>query len=194
MEQKLNIACTVFAGGASKRFGEDKGMALLHGQPLLAHVIDSLREQTFGPIAVNARPESAYAAFGDTCVPDVRKGGLGPLAGLHAALSWAASIKMDQVATCALDTPFLPEDLLVRLSAQTGPVIASSNGRLHPVCGIWPVTLLPTLGKALDDGMRAAHAWAELCNAEHISFGQVDGHDPFFNINTLEDMEQAARV
>jgi len=190
---KLDMACMVLAGGGSARFGSEKGMAPLDGKPLIAHVTERLGSQTEGPVAVNAPRNSAYGPYGDACVPDIRLGGLGPLAGVYTALHWATANGHERVVTCAVDTPFLPDDMLARFDEETGPAVASSHGCQHPVCGIWPVVLLPQLEAALDAGLRAAKEWARQCHAVDVSFERVDGKDPFFNINTVEDLELASK-
>ena len=194
MTEKPDIACVVLAGGASARFGGDKGLAVLQGRPLIGHVLERLRAQTGGVVGVNAAEDSSYAAFADVVVPDLLGGGLGPLAGVHAALSWAKGQGSERVVTCAVDTPFLPGDLIERFLATDGPAVAASCGRVHPVCGIWPVGLLPQLERRLADGQRAAWGWAQLCGALRIEFAALDGLDPFFNINTADDLAAASKL
>ncbi len=98
------------------------------------------------------------------------------------------------------DTPFLPSDLVERLfEAVSGkprlPAVASSNGRLHPVIGLWPVSLAGDLDAALAADQRKAHAFAESHGAVPVSFPLVEMRggtiDPFFNANTPEDLDTA---
>ena len=194
MTEKPDIACVILAGGASVRFGGDKGLAALRGRPLIGHVVERLRAQTGGVVGVNAAEGSLYASFADVVVPDLLGGGLGPLAGLHAALTWAKGQGDERVVTCAVDTPFLPGDLIERFLAADGPAVAASGGRVHPVCGIWPVGLLAQLEAMLEAGGRAVMGWVDACGAQRIEFAALDGLDPFFNINTVEDLAAASKL
>lgn len=194
MKQKPTVPCVILAGGASVRFGRDKGLAQLHDRPLIEHVVATLRAQTSGPIAVNAKAESSYAGYADTCLPDLLGEDMGPLAGLHAAMNWAFGNGEPRVLTCAIDTPFLPHDLVEKLSAAEGASIAKSHKRIHPVCGIWPTRLMSQLERQLVAGKGAAHIWARTCGAVEIAFGEEGGPDPFFNINTREDLAAASKL
>jgi len=194
MKEKPDITCIILAGGASVRFGGDKGLARLHGRPLIAHVVDKLRAQTSGIVGINAAANSPYVDFADIGVPDIAGDDLGPLAGLHAALSWAESKGLEQLVTCAIDTPFLPDDLILRLSEADGPAIAASLGRCHPVCGIWPTGLLRQLEQILAGGERAVQKWMQACGACEVAFAAEAGRDPFLNINTREDLEAASKL
>ncbi len=107
-------------------------------------------------------------AFNLPVIPDAIEGNAGPLAGLHASLSWALGKTPGAryIASVPADTPFLPLDLVARLVAAvqaTGAssAIAASMGRQHPVVGLWDVSLLGNLGEALHFGMRAMHRFAE---------------------------------
>ncbi len=188
------MLCIILAGGQSARFGDDKGLAELDGRPLIAHVAERLRAQTRGVVGVNAPADSPYASFAEVCVPDILSGRLGPLAGLHAALSWAKAQGLARVVTCAVDTPFLPGDLVERFVVADGPAVAASCGRAHPVCGVWPVGVLAALEARLDEGRRAAMGWVDQCGAQRVEFAEADGRDPFFNINTPEDLALAAKL
>ncbi|MEM8920660.1 MAG: NTP transferase domain-containing protein, partial [Pseudomonadota bacterium] len=79
--------CVILAGGGSRRFGTPKGLALLNGRPLIARVQDRLKAQTDGPIAVNTGSPNIYVDAIDLIVEDQLTGGLGPLAGVHAAMA-----------------------------------------------------------------------------------------------------------
>jgi molybdopterin-guanine dinucleotide biosynthesis protein A len=194
MKQKPKIACVILAGGASVRFGSHKGLARLHNRPLVEHVVQALRTQTSGAIAINAKADSPYAGYADTILPDLLGEDMGPLSGLYAALNWAHGNDDPRVLTCAIDTPFLPDDLVEKLSAAEGAAIAKSYECIHPVCGIWPTTLMSQLEQQLAAGKGAAHIWAQTSGAVEIAFGKAGEPDPFFNINTPEDLAAASKL
>jgi len=114
-------------------------------------------------------------------VPDLLSIGT-PLAGLHAALTFASQNNFDAVLSAPCDAPLLPEDLRLRLQGD-GPAIAISAGQAHYLTGFWPVALLGLF----DEGqLRRVMDFAALAKARTVEW---PGHpiDPFANINTPED-------
>ena len=193
MIYKPHLPCVILAGGGSRRFGSTKGLAVLNGKPLVEIVKGRLAHQTAGPIAINADAAGEYGRWTDEIVEDVFEGGLGPLAGLHAAMKWAAARGHNTVLTTPVDAPFLPLDLVEKLANAGAPSVAKSDNQIHAVCGLWPVSLLLKLENEIEKGARAAQHWADICGANNAQFEFERGHDPFFNINTPEDLCHAKR-
>jgi len=191
----------ILAGGLATRMGGgDKGLLVLDGQTLLSRVIDRLSPQVAG-IAINANGDAArFSGFGMPVVPDSIDGFAGPLAGVLAGLDWAANQGADHIVTAAADTPFFPADLVPRLlmaaeDADVSMALAASphptRGMLRqPTFGLWPVALRDDLRAALQGGVRKVVQWTDSHGAALAPF-QVDGFDPFFNVNTPEDMKVA---
>ena len=188
----------VLAGGAARRMGGgDKGLLPLGRSTVLGHVVERLRPQV-GPLALNANGDPArFDALGLPVLPDPVEGRPGPLAGVLAAMDWAAGLGAERVATAAADTPFPPDDLIVRLAAAgEGVVLAATPGAAgplrHPTFGLWPVALRDDLRAALGRGVRKVVAWADPHGAAQALFPDEAA---FFNVNTPEDLERArARV
>ena len=188
----------VLAGGRSSRLGGgDKGLRLLAGQPMLARVVARMAAQC-APLALNANGDPArFAATGLAILPDPVAGQPGPLAGVLAAMDWAAGLGAAQVVTVAVDTPFLPEDLVERLAAAGEFALAASPDgagavRSHPVCGLWPVALRDRLRADLLAGERRVGRWAAARGAVPVVW-PGGAADPFRNINTPEDLAAAER-
>lgn len=192
----------ILAGGRATRMGGgDKGFRSVAGRRLIDHVIERLADQC-APLAINANGDPArFAEFGLPILPDSLPDHPGPLAGVLAGLDWAAGIGADAIVTVAADTPFFPHDLVVRLRAVAGPsglALAASRdaeGRLwqHPTFGLWPVALRDDLRAALQGGLRKIVLWTERHGAGIAEFPS-DPFDPFFNINTPEDIAEAERL
>lgn len=185
----------ILAGGRATRMGGgDKCLVPLGGQPLLTHIIAAMRPQ-LSALALNANGDPArFDAFGLKVIADAHDDRPGPLAGLFAAMEWAAGLGQAHVLTVSGDTPFLPRDLVARLAQSPRPAIAASPDetgklRLHPTIGLWPVALRDRLQEALSSGERRIGFWANSNGAELVAF--TDQPDPFFNINTPEDLVQA---
>jgi len=197
-----NVAGIILAGGrASRMGGHDKALTELGGRPLLLHVANRLAPQV-APIAVNANGDAGrLAGFGLPVIPDDDEDFLGPLAGILAGLRWAATLDLppDSLATIAVDTPFFPVDLVARLrSAQTRAdmiVLAATHGRRHPTFGLWPLETLPRLAAHMEEGgsLKVADFVDTLPNAV-VDFNAAGGHDPFFNVNTPDDLAEAERI
>ena len=179
--------------------GTPKPLRLLSDRPLIAHVADRLRG-VVDPLLLNANDAAAYEAFGLPVVPDLRPGFQGPLAGIETGLAYLAhNGGPDLLLTLAGDTPFLPKDILAHFpDTPDRPVVARHRGRLYPTVCLWPVAVLFPLSTWLNDGGndRAIQAFLG-----QIGFDTVDvpdepdapGGDPFFNVNTPDDLAVAER-
>lgn len=190
----------ILAGGQAQRMGGgDKGLLTIAGQSLLARVIDRLAPQV-AEIALNANGDAArFEALGLPVLPDTVQGHPGPLAGVLAGLDWAHSMGADRIVTAAADTPFFPTDLVARLQAIADPdlplALASSKdaaGKVwrQPTFGLWPVSLRDDLRSSLEVGLRKVVLWTDKHGAREALF-ETREVDPFFNVNTPEDLATA---
>ncbi len=194
-----DVAGTVLAGGLARRMGGGaKGMLDLGGCSLLDHVIARLRPQV-RMMVLNTNdddPHLASSAF--SLAPDMLPGRPGPLAGVLAGLDWVfANVPgLNWIVTVPTDTPFLPADLVERLcdavqGSGADMACAASAGRRHPVVGLWPVHVRNDLRDALiREGVRKIDAWTGRYRVAEASFSDRPVN-PFFNINTPEDLEEA---
>ncbi|MEM6578117.1 MAG: molybdenum cofactor guanylyltransferase MobA [Pseudomonadota bacterium] len=197
MTKRLGV---VLAGGLATRMGGgDKGLLPLGERPLLDHVLERLAPQVDG-IAINANGDPArFAAYRLPILPDTLEGFAGPLAGVLAGLQWAANQGADQIVTVAADTPFFPLDLVARLQEASRGMehplaLAATPGRdrkldRHPTFGLWPVSLAGDLRQSLEEGTRKVVLWTDKHGGRTAMFTSDD--DPFFNVNTPEDLEEA---
>jgi molybdenum cofactor guanylyltransferase len=191
------LAGLVLAGGQSRRMsGTEKAFLPVAGVPMLTRIIDILAPQC-AMIAIGANGDPArFAAYARPIIVDETPDA-GPLAGLVSALDWFARHHphIHDLISVPSDTPFLPDDLGLRLwaaRAEAGArcACAMSDGRLHPVVGLWQVAMRTDLRAALvcgrtnfraalKDEILAVAAWSNV------------PRDPFFNINTPVDLAQA---
>ena len=182
----------ILAGGLATRMGGgDKVLLTLQEQTLLAHILRRLEPQA-APIALNANGDAGrFAGYGLPVLRDSMPGHPGPLAGILAAMDWAAGLGAPHVLTVAGDTPFFPSDLAARLGADAGasPVLAATE-RVHPTFGLWPCALRDDLRAAIGAGTRKVRHWADHVGARRTVF-VAGAADPFFNINTRDDLARA---
>ena len=206
-----SVAGVLMAGGQSRRMGGgDKCLRALAGKPILAHVIDRVRPQV-GLLVLNANGDPGrFAAFGLPVVADVVGDFAGPLAGVLTGLEWAAAQAPESdspgawLASFATDAPFLPADLVARLLAAVvaegaDMACAASDGRDHPVFGLWPLRLRHELRHAMvAEGIRKVDLWTARYRMTRVDFPLVETPagplDPFFNANRPEDLAEAERL
>jgi molybdopterin-guanine dinucleotide biosynthesis protein A len=193
----------ILSGGRSSRMGEPKALLPFGPARLIDHVAARIRPQA-GPIALNTN-DPGIVLPGSAGFPDRFTGFHGPLAGIHAALAHVAEACPG--ATHALvvptDSPFFPKDLVATLAATiTGPddiALAASRGRMHPVLGLWPVTLAAKLAAWLENPPTLkVRAFLEGLPVRVTEFPLIETPlgplDPFSNINTPDDLDRARKI
>lgn len=192
----------VIAGGLARRMGGgDKARIKIGGVTILERVLARLKPQC-SALIINANGDPAR--FADTRLPVVSDSVpdfAGPLAGILAGLDWVAAHAPDiaDMVSVPGDCPFLPDDLVVRLhaarAAAGAPLACARSGVWrHPVVGLWPVALRDDLRRALvDEALHKIEVWT----ARHgvaIADWSARPLDPFFNVNTPEDVAEAERI
>ncbi len=196
----------LLAGGQSRRMGGgDKCLLELAGKPLLAHVVERLKPQT-SALVLNANGDlDRFSGFDLPTIADPIEGFAGPLAGVLAGFTWVRENAPDTrwIVTAATDTPFFPQDLVAKLLDATkgrypAIALATSNERMHPVFGLWPVALADDLHQALESGTRKVLDWTGQQTTITAAFPEIETGgitiDPFFNANRPDDMAHAAAV
>lgn len=192
----------LLAGGLARRMGGcDKTLRVIGGRTILGRIIKRLAPQC-DELVLNANGDPGrFASFDVPVLADTVEGSVGPLAGILAALDWAAANRPEiaWVLSVAADCPFLPHDLVARLhearialGAQLA--VASSHGRAHPVIGLWAVELRDDLRRALVvDDCRKIDSWTMRYRLATVAW-PTEPFDPFFNANTVEDIVEAQRL
>jgi molybdopterin-guanine dinucleotide biosynthesis protein A len=171
------ILGVVLAGGNSTRFGSDKALAELGGHTLLNRAFDTLTG--FCELVVIA----GRAQGPGHCIPDWPRAGMGPLAGIAAALHLARDEGYDSVLSCGVDSIGLPDNLLELLSP--GPAYVESQ----PVVGHWPAGTVDAIeALLLSEGRHSMLAFAEAIGARPVRIGAKPA-----NINTPADLTAAEK-
>ena len=196
-----NILGAILAGGQSKRMGKDKLFLELNDKKLIEHTIDKVKKYLGKVIIITNTENEFFAKNNLVTVKDCIEGQLGPLVGILTAMKWAKENlnKCFWIATFPCDTPFFPENIIksfIEESKKKESLImsASSHGRKHNIFGLWSLDLCDKLENDLiNKKVRKVQDWTEKNKIKNLEFKFKD-YDPFFNINTEEDLELAKKL
>ena len=196
-----NILGVILAGGQSKRMGKDKLFLELNNKKLIEHTIDKVKKYLKQVIIITNQDNEFFLKNNLITVKDCIEGQLGPLVGILTAMKWAKENgnKYSWVATFPCDTPFFPESIIksfIEESEKKESLIlcASSHGRKHNIFGLWSLDLYEKLENDLvNKKIRKVQDWTQKNKIKNLEFKFKD-YDPFFNINTKEDLEFAKKL
>ena len=196
-----NILGAILAGGQSKRMGKDKIFLEFNNKKLIEHTIDKVKKYLKEVIIITNQDNEFFSKNNLTTVKDCIEGQLGPLVGILTAMKWAKENlnKCSWIATFPCDTPFFPESIIksfIEESKKKESLIlcASSHGRKHNIFGLWSLDLYDKLKDDLiNKKVRKVQDWTEQNKIKNLEF-KFKGYDPFFNINTEEDLAIAKEL
>lgn len=181
----------ILAGGRAQRMeGNDKGLLLLQGKPLVAWILEKwagVADEVL--ISANRNPD-AYSAFGYPVLRDASAEFNGPLAGLLRGLETARN---SLVFCVPCDTPFLPEDLPVKLwqaleENQAQIAVAATRRHTHRTICVCQRELAGHLGEFLAQGCRQVGSWQATLKSVAVRY---DDEAAFSNLNTPEELAAA---
>jgi molybdopterin-guanine dinucleotide biosynthesis protein A len=169
--------------------GQDKGLMLLAGRPLVAHVIERITPQVAELLISANRNLDAYRALGYPVLPDASPNLLGPLAGL---LSGLRAARHDWILSVPCDTPRLPETLVAELLAPllagaADIAVAQAGDRVHHAVMLCRRDLAANLQASLDAGIRSVHAWQAQHRTLAVPFNDAAA---FINLNQSDDLNR----
>ncbi|MFL5385083.1 MAG: molybdenum cofactor guanylyltransferase [Longimicrobiaceae bacterium] len=193
----------ILAGGASRRFGPSKALAIVGGRTIVERVRDAM-EAAVGCVVLIAYDREMAAALGVQSRPDLQPG-CGPVAGIETALRWAEEEGRPGALVAACDMPFLDARALRLLAdfARSNPstdavAVRMGNGRKPPLCAWLSVRCLPAAERVVAGEDRS---FGVLLSA--VATAWVPGEDVarirspetmFFNVNTPDDLRRAERI
>ncbi len=191
----------IMTGGKSSRMGGGiKTLMQFNKKIIFERILENLQNQINNIIINNNEMSYQFKKYNLPVIEDKIKGYLGPLAGIHASLEWVTkNLKnIEWIVSIPGDTPFIPDNLVEKLynkaeNYKKNIIIAKSNEKIHPIVGIWNVSLLQKLEEAILEGERKIIIWAKKNQLDYQEFIN-DRYDPFFNINYNEDIEIAKKI
>ena len=194
-----NILGVVLAGGKSQRFGQDKSQVKLQDKLLIDYILSEIIDE-FNETLIVANEKINYLSSNNISITKDFKSGLGPLGGVLTAMKWIKenNKKYKWISTFPTDTPFFTKKELkyfyenININKSKLFFIKSKETR-HNIFGLWSLDLMDQLEKDLSRGERKVEVWA---NSIGVSTVNIDYKkpDPFFNINTKQDLEKAVKI
>jgi molybdopterin-guanine dinucleotide biosynthesis protein A len=191
-----NILGTVLAGGKSQRFGEDKSQVKLGDKLLIDYILSEIIDEFNEVLVVSNNLINFKESEKISLIKDFKKN-LGPLGGVLTAMKWVKDNNKDYqwISTFPADTPFFKnqilKDFLNKINIEEGKLFfIKSNNTRHNIFGLWSIDLIDKLEEDLDKGERKVEVWANSIGVKNINM-KFENIDPFFNINTKEDLKRA---
>ena len=191
-----NILGVVLAGGKSQRFGEDKCQVKLGDKLLIDYILSEIIDE-FKEVLLISNNKIKYNNSNKISLVEDLKRGLGPLGGILTAMKWIKKNNRSYkwISTFPSDTPFFKKKILnnflEEIKGYEGKLFfINSNDTRHNIFGLWSIDLLERLEKDLDNGERKVEMWANKIGVKSINM-KFENKDPFFNINTKEDLIKA---
>jgi molybdopterin-guanine dinucleotide biosynthesis protein A len=195
-----NILAVVLAGGKSKRFGRDKSQVKLGNKILIDYILTEIIDFYKDILIVTNEPIKFLDSNKISIVNDIKKG-LGPLGGIFSAMKWVRDNKKDYkwISTFPIDTPFFKKKHLIKFYKEinldkSNLFFMKSKNKRHNIFGLWSLELYEKLESALNRGDRKVEIWANEIGVKTIDFEHENNKDPFFNINTEEELEIAKKL
>ena len=195
-----NILAVVLAGGKSKRFGRDKSQVKLGNKMLIDYILTEIIDFYKDILIVTNEPIKFLDSNKISIVNDIKKG-LGPLGGIFSAMKWVRDNKKDYkwISTFPIDTPFFKKKHLIKFYKEinldkSNLFFMKSKNKRHNIFGLWSLELYEKLESALNRGDRKVELWANEIGVKTIDFEHENNKDPFFNINTEEELEIAKKL
>ncbi len=194
------ILGVVLAGGKSKRLGRDKSQVKLGDKILIDHILSEIIDLYKDILIVTNEPIKFLNSNKIYLTSDIKKH-MGPLGGVMTAMKWIKENKSEYewISTFPVDTPFFKKEHLnkfykeINLDESNLFFMKSKNTR-HNIFGLWSIKLFEKLKKSLDKGERKVELWANEIGVKTINFEFDNNKDPFFNINTEEDLINAKNI
>ncbi|HEV7587024.1 MAG TPA: molybdenum cofactor guanylyltransferase [Longimicrobium sp.] len=194
----------ILAGGASRRFGSPKALAMVGGRTIVERVRDAIEEAVGHAVLITNEPE-LFAALRLPSRPDVHPGA-GPVAGIEVALRWAEEEGRPGALVAACDVPFLDPRALrlildVARSASPSPdavTVGPGDGGRPPLCAYFSIRCLPAVERVLAGAERSVRALLSSVTTAWVPTEEIarfrDPEVMFFNVNAPDDLRRAEQI
>ena len=193
------ILGVVLAGGKSQRFGQDKSQVKLNGKILIDYILSEIINEFKEILIVTNESINFMKSDKISLIKDFKEG-LGPLGGILSSMKWIKKNNKEYnwISTFPSDTPFFTKKELkifyenIKISENKLFFIKNKETR-HNIFGLWSVDLMDQLESDLLKGERKVELWANSIGVSTIDINYKN-INPFFNINTKEDLKEATNI
>jgi molybdenum cofactor guanylyltransferase len=192
------ILGVVLAGGKSQRFGEDKSQVKLANNLLIDYILSEVIDEFKELLIISNNTIEFQKSEKISVIKDFKKD-LGPLGGVLSAMKWIKDNDKDYqwISTFPTDSPFFKKQILKDFyksikHEESKLFFIKSNNTRHNIFGLWSLDLIDKLEEDLDRGERKVEFWADSVGVKTVNM-EFEKNDPFFNINTKEDLEKAKK-
>ncbi len=194
-----NILGVVLAGGKSQRFGEDKSQVKLQNILLIDYILKEIVDEFKETLIIANEPINFMKSKNISVTKDYESG-LGPLGGVLTAMKWIKknNRNYEWISTFPSDTPFFTKKELkyffdnVNIN-ESKLFFIKSNKTRHNIFGLWSLDLIDKLEEDILKGERKVEVWANSIGVKTVDINNKEP-DPFFNINTKEDLKNAIKI
>ncbi|MCI0658435.1 MAG: molybdenum cofactor guanylyltransferase [Acidobacteria bacterium] len=195
METAKGFSGFVLAGGRSRRMGTNKALLPLGGKRLVDRAIDLLSPLVDDVFVVG--PPEVFPFLHVPVYPDeIRQAG--PLGGILTGLRHA---RLEKSLVLGVDLPFLTGEVLGRVfraaeSHDADVTIPRYHDTQETLCGVYSRRCITPIEGMLMAGHKAVLELLDRVRIQVLEeevFKDLLSSDPFFNINTREDYEEAKR-
>ena len=196
---KSKTHLVILAGGRSKRFGGGyKTLHKFNNLSVLERILNNYKNLNI-KVALNVNSnEIEFSKTGLNLIKDEIDNFQGPLAGIYSSIKWVLqnNKNIEWILTTPSDTPFLFAKIInkffkTKFKENSKIILAKNNDKIHPVIGLWHVSLIKKLEEFLAKEDRKIMNWVKLEDYEVLNF---ENKNYFFNINTRSDLEEATRI
>jgi molybdopterin-guanine dinucleotide biosynthesis protein A len=194
-----NILGVVLAGGKSQRFGQNKTQVKLKNQLLIDYILKEIVDEFKEILIIANEPIKFIKSKNISTIKDY-KSGLGPLGGVLTAMKWIKENDKNYkwISTFPSDTPFFTKKELKyfyeNVRVDDGKLFFIKNEQTrHNIFGLWSLDLMEKLESDILKGERKVEFWANTIGVNIVNF-KYKKPDPFFNINTKEDLKKAMEI
>lgn len=177
----------ILAGGKNRRMdGKKKCFLEYEGRTFYESVYEAL-EPYCEKIYLSVEDKEKYKETGLPVIEDQYLE-IGPIGGIHAGLS-AATLQSEDLFVAACDMPFFTAcaagEIVRKYQENRIVTLAAENGRIHPLCGIYPKSVLSVVESMIKEGNFRMMALLDRVSWQSVSFEKEQGY--FKNINTTEE-------
>lgn len=139
----------ILAGGKSSRMGEDKGLLLFRGKPLVLHLIEEMKEYVDHIIILtNQLEDYAFLQEKDVSLKEDCIKGKGPLGGIYTGLLEEDGFFI------SCDLPFFRGEMIPLMEDAIGEnwgCFPFEDSFFEPLCGIYRQKMLPIIEQRIED-------------------------------------------